>query len=108
MWWLGAFAVLFIVGGLAMLGEKAARARRYREKVGLDLAGLTALVPEHQRKPFTRFLLAPAEPEQISVGLVFDDGRRSIGNPPNVGLRFDRRTGALLSVHPEGIGLGLK
>jgi hypothetical protein len=30
------------------------------------------------------------------------------GNPPNVGLDFDLETGALVKVHEEGIGLGLK
>lgn len=30
------------------------------------------------------------------------------GAPPNVGLDFDRRTGALAAIDPEGIGLGIK
>ena len=42
------------------------------------------------------------------VGLVYRTGELRVGNPPNVGMEFNPKTGELLRVKPEGVGLGLK
>lgn len=85
--------------------------RLYREKVGLDLAGLVALLPEAQRgRRFVDFMIAPWSEGPLRVGLVYqpDDGLVRVGNPPNVGLEFDPGSGKLLAVRPDGVGLGIK
>lgn len=108
-------AGLSVIGGLSVLSgvlwavDTRRLARRYRERVGLDVPGLIALLPEELRgRPYYGFRLAPGQSGRISVGLCYRDGVLRRGNPPNVGLDFDPATGALLAVHPEGIGLGLK
>lgn len=105
---------LSVLGGLSALSaalwavDTCRRAWRYRQKVGLDLPGLIALLPEELRgRPYYGFRLAPGQRERISVGLCYRDGVLRRGNPPNVGLDFDPETGALRAIHPEGIGLGL-
>ena len=82
----------------------------FAERIGLDLDGLIALLPEPLReRRYLQFLIAPkSDPALLSVGLVYADGKARTGNPANVGLDFDRQTGALVAIHPEGIGLGLK
>ena len=100
---------LSLLSGILWAADTHRLHRRYRQKVGLDLAGLIALLPEELRRhSYSRFKLARGQRERISVGLCYGDGRAKKGNPPNVGLDFDPDTGTLLQVHPEGIGLGLK
>ena len=100
---------LSVVSGILWGIDTHRLQRRYREKVGLDLAGLINLLPaELRRHSYSRFRLGPWQHGRISVGLCYGDGRATKGSPPNVGLSFDPDTGALLQVHPEGIGLGLK
>jgi len=106
---------LSVVGGLAILlgivwaVESVQAQRLYRQKIGLDLAGLVALLPPELRgKRYYGFRLAPRQQGRISVGVCYHGEGLLQGNPPNVGLDFDPHTGGLLQVHPEGIGLGLK
>lgn len=111
-WWR---IVLVVVGLLDVAAialaivDRRRRTRAYREKVGLDLAELVALLPANLRtRSYRRFVVARSERDEVRVGLIYDADPRHRGNPPNVGLVFDRRTGALVSVCAEGLGLGLK
>src|SRR5215813_1046704 len=91
---------LSVLSGILWAADTHRLQRRYRQKVGLDLAGLIELLPEELRgKPYYRFMLAPWQSERISVGLCYRDGSEIMGNPQNVGLDFDSDTGALLQVH---------
>lgn len=73
------------------------------------MAGLVALLPPHLRdRQYTTYRLAPGNDVYLSVGLVYDDQQMRRGNPPNVGLDFDAETGALVRIHEDRIGLGLK
>jgi hypothetical protein len=100
-----------IVGAASLAVAARANKRRQREydaKVGLDVAGLVQLLPPHLlAREYTMYLLAPHGPH-LSVGLVYEDPQPRRGNPANVGLVFDADTGALLSIHEDGIGLGYK
>ena len=83
----------------------------YDEKVGLDLAGLVALLPGHlQDKEYIEFMLSPKAESVITVGLVHRDesAPKRVGNPLNVGISFDIEDGHVLRVHEGGVGLGLK
>jgi hypothetical protein len=108
--------LLVVVGAMAALSlalstrDRARTRRAYDERVGLDLEGLLALLPEElRRREYTTFVIAPSEhADRIRVGLVYKTQMAFRGTPPNVGLAFDRKTGALVEVHPEGIGLGVK
>lgn len=111
-WWFVLGAILG-VGLFELSREEFARWRRRREydaRVGLEPAGLVALLPpELQQRVYTEIVMAPPyTSERIRVALVYDDGRMSRGNPPNVGLEFDANTGELLAVIAEGVGLGRK
>jgi hypothetical protein len=111
-WWLIALIVvasLSCLAGVCWFLDWRQQRRLYREKVGLDLAGLVALLPtDLQSRHYTDYVIARWARNRICVGLVYDDGRLRCGNPPNVGLAFDRRDGSLLEVHPAGVGLGIK
>jgi hypothetical protein len=100
------------LGALVMLADSRARARRrrlYDAKVGLGLEELVALLPPHLRdRAYYGYIVAPEDGRCVSVGLTYRDDQLHKGNPPNVGLDFDLETGALVKVHEEGIGLGLK
>ena len=70
---------------------------------------LVQLLPEHLReRSYRGFVVGPPRGNVLVVGLIYDDGLVHRGNPPNVGLEFDRATGRLLSIHEDGLGLGFK
>jgi hypothetical protein len=104
----GVLVVLTVVSAIQWAREVRENREVFAERIGLDLDGLVALLPEPLReRRYLRFLIAPkSDPALLSVGLVYGGPRE--GNPANVGLDFDRQTGALVAIHPEGIGLGLK
>lgn len=110
----GAIALGVIVTLAVLSAVLDARARRrvhrqYERAVGRDLAGLVELLPEELRgKEYTEYVIAPEREDKVSVGLVYKVEERPPGNPPNVGIDFDAKTGEVLAVHPDGIALGLK
>lgn len=106
---LGVIVALAIAS--AVLDARARRRvhRQYASVVGRDLAGLVELLPEELReKEYTELVIAPEREGKVSVGLVYRVEEKTSGNPPNVGIDFDAKTGELLTVHPEGIDLGIK
>lgn len=110
----GAIALGVVVALAVIATVIDARARRrvhrhYDRVVGRDLAGLIELLPEVLRtKEYTEFVIAPEREDKLSVGLVYKVEEKSPGNPPNVGIDFDAKTGEVIAVHPEGIALGIK
>ncbi|MCB9568039.1 MAG: hypothetical protein H6710_12660 [Myxococcales bacterium] len=111
MLWLVALGFGALAGFAVILWivDAVARRRRYAARVGLDLAGLVALLPAPlQARSYTRFVLAPSPDARIIVGLIYADEARRVGNPANVGLEFEAASGRLLKIHPAGVGLGIK
>lgn len=107
----GVFGMMAIVAWMDARRGRATQQERYREKVGLDLAGLIALLPDELRtRDYVDFMVAPKVDEVLRVGLVLKNTSGVVppGTPANVGLEFDAVSGALLKVHPKGVGLGLK
>ncbi len=110
LWVLGGWLA---AGGLFLAGQARSsqlRHREYREKVGLDLPALIALLPvELQNRRYHRFSVGPRRsPDVICVALLYAVDLPFRGTPPNVGLEFDRRDGSFVRVVPDGIGLGVK
>jgi len=104
------------LGGVALVvgaRDRARQRRLYDERVGLDLPRLVALLPPQlQGRAYLEYRLAPGDGRSLTVGLIYRPEHRPgeihQGTPPNVGLEFDLQTGALLAVHEDGVGLGVK
>jgi hypothetical protein len=109
-----AFAIIAVLAVSTVVFDVRSRRRTqstYDRLVGRDLAGLIELLPEELRdKEYTRWMLAPERPDKLTVGLVYrsDEAIPRAGNPANVGIDFDLKTGAVIEVHPGGVGLGIK
>lgn len=104
--------LLGAIGSYSLIASAQARARRrrvYEKTVGLRLAELIALLPPHlQERKYVTYMVAPENEHSISVGLIYKDPGVRRGVSPNVGLEFDRKTGTLVRVHEDGVGLGMK
>lgn len=98
-----------LVSGALFALARAKRLSTYKKAVGLSLDELVGLLPPSLRgRSYERFMVGPGRPGRITVGLIYraDSVRR--GNPPNVGLEFDAKSGELLNIREDGVGLGLK
>ena len=103
---LGWFALWF-VACFAVWTWQEHRLRRRYAVVGLDLAGLVALLPETLRdRQYLYFIVSPNSDRTLLVGLVYAVPYIYRGRPPHIGLEFDAHTGRLLAVYPEGVNLG--
>lgn len=104
-----AYALMGVGYFAGMALRRAWRRRVFRASVGLDFEQVRALLPEALRaRRFNRMAYGSVTDDEIEVALVYESDRRRPGNPPNVGVVFDRRSGQLLRICPDGIGLGLK
>ncbi len=98
---------LWLVACLAAWTWQQHRLRRRYAVVGLDLAGLVALLPDNLRdRQYLDFIISPNSDRTLLVGLVYAVPYTYRGCPPHIGLEFDAQTGRLLAVHPEGVNLG--
>lgn len=101
-------ALLGAIWGVSIARHPARRRRIYEETVGLSLEQIRELLPEELReKSFTRLEVGAMNDSEIEVALILGTNTPVKGNPPNVGVVFDRRSGALLRVREAGISLGL-
>lgn len=106
---LGVIVALAVISAVLDARGRRRVHRHYARVVGRDLAGLVELLPVELRdKEYTEYVIAPERPDQVSVGLVYKVEDRTPGNPPNVGIDFDAKTGEVTAVHPDGIDLGIK
>lgn len=105
LWWLA----LWVAACAAGYTWQQHRLHRRYAVVGLDLAGLVALLPVEllYDRRYIEFIVSPNSNDRtLLVGLVYEVPYIYRGCPPHVGLEFDAQTGRLLAIHPDGVDLG--